>query len=62
MEQVIENAAESHQKAFRFSNCSKECIKSQLEGYYLDKCEDSRIKPIDKNGLPMTDESIGNRE
>lgn len=54
MAQAIDAAATSHKESFPASNCSKECIKNQLESYYNKACPGTRPKALGTtNGKPV---------
>ncbi|NHZ61869.1 PAAR-like domain-containing protein [Massilia genomosp. 1] len=52
MSDALDSAADSHEKAFPLSKCSKKCIRAQLEAYYQ-ACKNTRPKMVDKNATPV---------
>jgi hypothetical protein len=46
MSDAIDSAADSHEKTFPLSRCSKKCIKAQLESYYNSKCSGVRAGAV----------------
>lgn len=52
MDDAIDSAADSHQEAFPLSNCSKKCIKAQLESYYA-VCRGSRVQAVNAQAKPL---------
>jgi hypothetical protein len=52
MGDAIDSAADSHKEAFPLSNCSKACIKEQLESYYK-MCSGARPQMVDSQAKPV---------
>ena len=55
MDQAIEAAVKSHEKAFPYARCSTECIRKQLRAYYKQVCPYARPKTTNKNGKQHED-------
>ncbi|MTV56445.1 hypothetical protein GM672_27395, partial [Massilia buxea] len=51
MNDSLNAATESHQKAFPLSKCSKKCIRAQLDSYYQ-KCGNARAKMVNEQAKP----------
>ena len=53
MDDAISYAADSHKDAFPLSNCSRACIKEQLDNYYK-MCRGARPKMVNEQAKLIT--------
>lgn len=54
LDEGLDAAAESHEKAFPLSKCSKKCIRAQLDSYYKSMCRGARPGMVDAQSKPAT--------
>jgi hypothetical protein len=60
MDDAIDSAADSHKDTFPLSNCSRACIREQLDNYYK-MCRGARPKMVDDQAKTVTPPSAPRR-